>query len=213
MPNCFVIMPFRPELKFFYRAIKSHIEQTFPDVTVERGDDRVLTTPILEKIADFIRQADVVIADCSDRNPNVFYELGMAHALGKPVVLITSDAVEEAPTDIRAFEFISYAQLSDDVFLNKLDDALQGVVGNPFAALYPEALALFQQFCTETHKQLAPSTQAEFRDAVRAMQSQGQPLPKERRRRSEFLIRRLLGAEPEIQVLTELKEWLNVAFP
>ena len=84
MPNCFVIMPFRPELNFFYRAIKSHIEQTFPEVRVERGDDRVLTKPILEKIVDFIRQADVVIADCSGRNPNVFYELGIAHALEKP---------------------------------------------------------------------------------------------------------------------------------
>jgi nucleoside 2-deoxyribosyltransferase len=77
-------MPFRPELNFFYRAIKSHIEQTFPEVRVERGDDRVLTKPILEKIVDFIRQADVVIADCSGRNPNVFYELGIAHALEKP---------------------------------------------------------------------------------------------------------------------------------
>lgn len=65
------MMPFRPELAYFYRSIKSAVQQAFPDVTVERGDDRVLTTPILEKIADFIRQADVVIADCSGRNPNV----------------------------------------------------------------------------------------------------------------------------------------------
>jgi hypothetical protein len=213
MPNCFVIMPFRPELKFFYRAIKAHVEQAFPDVTVERGDDRVLTRPILEKIADFIRQADVVIADCSGRNPNVFYELGMAHALGKPVVLITSDAVEEAPTDVRAFEFISYAQLGDDVFLTKLDDALQSAVGNPFAALYPEAVGLFDQFRAAKNLHLAPATQDEFQAAMRTMHSQGQPLPKEPRRRAEFLVRRLLGPDPEIQVLTHLKEWLTVVFP
>ena len=76
-----------------------------------------MTAPILDKIGRLISQADVVIADCSGRNPNVFYELGMAHALGKPVVLITSDAVEQAPTDIRAFEFISYANLGPDEFL------------------------------------------------------------------------------------------------
>jgi nucleoside 2-deoxyribosyltransferase len=64
-------------------SLKTHIEQGFPEVTVERGDDNILTTTILEKIGKLIGQADVVIADCSGRNPNVFYELGMAHALGK----------------------------------------------------------------------------------------------------------------------------------
>jgi hypothetical protein len=45
------------------------------------------------------------------------------------------------------------------------------------------------------------------------MYSHGQPLPKEPRRRAEFLVRRLLGPEPEIEVLTALKEWLTVIFP
>ena len=81
------------------------------------------------------------------------------------MVLITSDAVEEAPTDIRAFEFISYA------------------------------------------------SQDEFQAAVKAMYSHGQPPPKEPRRRAEFLVRRLLGTEPEIEVLTYLKEWLTGVFP
>ena len=210
MANCFVIMPFRPELKFFYLAIKSHVQQAFPDMTVERGDDRVLTRPILEKIADFIKQADVVIADCSGRNANVFYELGIAHALEKPVVLITSDAVEEAPTDIRAFEFISYAQLNVDSFLEKLDDALQSAVGNPFAALYPEAVELFQQFCVAKNRQLVPATREEFEAAMTTMHSRGQRTPKGQRGRAEFLVRRLLGSEPEIEVLIDLKDWLDV---
>src|SRR3954466_13052741 len=102
MANCFVIMPFRPELNYFYRQLKARIEQKFADVQVARGDDRVITGSVLDKIADYIRKADVLIADCSGRNPNVFYELGLAHALEKQVILITSDPIEQAPTDIRA---------------------------------------------------------------------------------------------------------------
>ena len=76
MANCFVIIPFRPELTYLYRPVKAHVESAFPEVSVERGDDRVLTGPLLDKIVDYIRQADVIVADCSGRNPNVFYELG-----------------------------------------------------------------------------------------------------------------------------------------
>lgn len=206
-------MPFRPELAFFYRTIKETIQRAFPDVTVERGDDRVLTTPILEKIAEFIRQADVVIADCSGRNPNVFYELGMAHALAKPVILITSDEVEEAPTDIRAFEFISYAQLAPDTFLNRLDGALQNVFGNPFAALYPEAIQHFQDFIGMKPRNLNPSSQLEFEAGMVAMNARGQRLPAGGRTRVEYLVRRLLGPDPEIEVLIDLKGWLDQQYP
>lgn len=210
MPNCFVIMPFRAELGFLFRAIKSHVQDGFPAMIVERGDDRVLTGPILEKIANYVRRADVVIADCSGRNPNVFYELGMAHALGKPVILLTSDEIEEAPTDIRAFEFISYAQLGPDEFMGRLDLALQSILGNPFAALYPEAVELFREFCTAKKRSLVPTSQADFESAMTATRTRGQRLPPEGRSRCEFLVRRLLGAEPEIEVLIDLKSWLDV---
>lgn len=213
MANCFVIMPFRPEFNFLYRTIKSHLEQILPEVTVERGDDKVLTKPILEKIADFIRQADVVIADSTGRNPNVFYELGLAHALEKPVVLITSDAIEEAPTDIRAFEFISYAQLQPDAFLDKLERALHSVVGNPFAEMYAPALDLFRRFCAAKALDLAPSPQGEFEASLTAMYRGGERLPASERSRAEFLVRRLLGAEPQIETLIELKDWLDGIYP
>jgi hypothetical protein len=57
MPNCFVIMPFRAELNFFYRSIKAHLGLTFPELSVERGDDRVLDQPILRKINRMIRES------------------------------------------------------------------------------------------------------------------------------------------------------------
>ncbi|MCI0695634.1 nucleoside 2-deoxyribosyltransferase [candidate division KSB1 bacterium] len=103
--KCFVMMPFVPELHYFYLYLKQHIEQHH-GIGCERADDRILTKPFLDKINDLIRDADVIIADCSGRNPNVFYELGIAHALKKDVILITKDPVGVAPSDIRHFEFI-----------------------------------------------------------------------------------------------------------
>jgi hypothetical protein len=83
------------------------------------NDARVFTLP-----RPHISSADVIIADCTGRNPNVFYELGMAHILNKPVILITSDAVKQAPTDIRCFEFIRYELDDHRGFLEKLDNSL-----------------------------------------------------------------------------------------
>jgi hypothetical protein len=67
-------MPFKPELHYFYLYIKKHIEEKH-NIECYRGDNNVLTIPILEKIKKDIERSDVVIADCTGRNPNVFYEL------------------------------------------------------------------------------------------------------------------------------------------
>jgi hypothetical protein len=63
--NCFVIMPFRPELGYLYRGLKQYLEQAFPGIAVIRGDDQALTVPLLQKIADYIRHADVATRTCS----------------------------------------------------------------------------------------------------------------------------------------------------
>jgi hypothetical protein len=137
----------------------------------------------------------------------------MAHALGKPVILLTSDPVEEAPTDIRAFEFISYAQLAPDQFLGHLSSALQSLFGSPFADLYPDAVALFRKFAAAKHRNLTPSGPDEFDAAMRATSGRGQRLPAEPRARAEYLVRRLLGPDPEIDVLSDLRDWSKAEYP
>jgi hypothetical protein len=212
--NCFVIMPFKPELGYFYRTVKAHLENAFPGVAVARGDAEVLTRPLLEKIASYIKQADVVLADCTGRNPNVFYELGMAHALEKPVVLLTGDPIDQAPTDIKAYEFISYASYEPDQFLVKLEGALQSVIGNPFKAIYPEAIARFTEFCAAAHLELAPMAEDDFVAAATAMRDAGPRLvTMTGRRRAELLVRRVLGTDPDIAILVALKTWLDQKYP
>src|SRR5215212_8595936 len=127
MPDqCFVIMPFTPELHYFYLYLRHHL-QTKHNLVCERADSDVLTVPLLDKIKDYISRADIIIADCSGRNPNVFYELGIAHTLNKDVILITHDPVSEAPSDIRHYEFIHYELSNEVTFLQKLDNALENI--------------------------------------------------------------------------------------
>ena len=61
-----------------------------------RGYDLFGAEVVIDEIWSCIKNADVVIADCTSRNPNVFYEIGIAHTLGTPVILITQD-IEDVP--------------------------------------------------------------------------------------------------------------------
>src|ERR1043166_8940759 len=87
-PFVFVLMPFDRSFNDTYHlGIKSACEMA--GAYCERVDEQVFTENILSRIINQIAKADIIVADMSDRNPNVFYETGYAHALGKTVVLLT----------------------------------------------------------------------------------------------------------------------------
>ena len=159
--SCFVIMPFMPELHYFYLYLKYHIEKQH-SIRCVRGDSEILTSLLLNKIIDFIKDADLVIADISGRNPNVFYELGMAQTLGKQVVLITQDAISEVPTDLRGFEPIQYKLDKDIEFLSKLDNALTNVFVKAYKILYRRAETVYNEFKMTTHAAVEKVSEGEF---------------------------------------------------
>ena len=66
----------------------------------ERVDEQIFNDGILERIFNQISRADVVVADMTGRNPNVFYEVGYAHALGKIVLLLTQRS-DDIPFDLK----------------------------------------------------------------------------------------------------------------
>lgn len=60
-------------------------------------------------VTDAIRTADLIVADVSRKNPNVLYELGFAHALRKPTLLLLSaDEASEIPVDLAGYQMIIY---------------------------------------------------------------------------------------------------------
>jgi DNA-binding NarL/FixJ family response regulator len=104
--SCFTIMPFGGDFDDIYKAhIKPVIEDT--RATCTRADEIYSVKPIVEDIVQLISSCDCLVADVTGNNPNVFYELGMAHALAKPVILIAQDT-GTLPFDIRHIRTIVY---------------------------------------------------------------------------------------------------------
>ncbi len=144
-PLCFIIMPFKAELNYFYLFIRSHLSEKFK-IDIERADYKNLTKPVIEKIRDYIKASDFIIADITGRNANVMYELGYADALDKSVILISQDDIRDAPADIRHMEFIIYSLEKHVDFLGKLENALQHLLGGDIDKLYARASAVLIDF-------------------------------------------------------------------
>lgn len=106
MPRAFVLMPFAPEFDEIYNLF---ITPTLVEAgyDVFRADDMVSNQNILRDIVSAIEYSDLVVADLTTANPNVYYELGIAHALARPVILLVQD-IAELPFDLRAYRVITY---------------------------------------------------------------------------------------------------------
>jgi hypothetical protein len=96
-----------------------------------RGDDLFTPTDILVDIWHSINDADFVIADITSRNANVLYELGIAHTLAKPVLIISRNAAD-IPIDLGTRRVIVYGQSggdwNDDLGI-KVSKAIKEIVG------------------------------------------------------------------------------------
>ena len=73
----------------------------------ERVDEQTYTENMLERIYNQISKADIIVSDMTGQNPNVFYETGYAHALGKTTVLLTQRA-DDIPFDLKHAPHIIY---------------------------------------------------------------------------------------------------------
>jgi nucleoside 2-deoxyribosyltransferase len=206
-PFCFVVMPFRAELNFVYLFLQRYLSEKH-GLRVERGDHRVLTKALMDKVREQIVEADVVLADVTGSNPNVFYEIGLAQAIGRPVIFMTQDPPENAPVDIRQFEFIRYDLSHHDELLVRLDNAVQNVFVGKYRVLFDEAVDLLKRFNLATSSALAPSTLEEFQARVmRGEQMQDIPDANDLAGRVSFLLPKILKETSELTVMRKVMEW------
>ena len=106
-PMCFVVMQFTDEFNVLYQDVIRPICESY-GYKVVRGDDFYTSGQILEDVTESIRSAALIIADVTPHNENVFYELGFAHAIGKPTILLSDRKRDRLPFDIAGFRTIFY---------------------------------------------------------------------------------------------------------
>ncbi|MBZ0303585.1 MAG: hypothetical protein K8J31_27850 [Anaerolineae bacterium] len=123
-PDVFVLMPFDVTLKPVY---EDHIRTVVTGIgmSVGRADDFFTSGTIVAEIWTAINRASILIADCTGRNPNVFYEIGIAHTLGKQTILI-AQSIDDIPFDLRHRRVITYRY--DPRGMKEFEDILQKTI-------------------------------------------------------------------------------------
>jgi len=139
--KCFIIMPFRDELKSLYEKLKMICQ----DLGVEcRRADEISIGSITKGIFEEIYYADFIIADLTLSNPNVYYELAVSHCIGRKTILITQE--EKIPFDIGQEYVIKYSNTIEGtivlekhlrrLFKHLLDG---GIIDNPAQMFLPKS--------------------------------------------------------------------------
>lgn len=135
--TCFVMMPFKGAIGAYYQSIYEPAIKRAGLRPIRADDDIFSTGKIVDQIWSGIHAAKILVAELTGRNPNVFYELGLAHALEKPVVLVSSNQ-EDVPFDVQHIRVIYY-DTSDpfwgDKLISKIAENIVSALKNPSEAL------------------------------------------------------------------------------
>ncbi|WP_417699246.1 hypothetical protein [Pseudoalteromonas lipolytica] len=105
-----VMMPFDMAFTGVYEKLKEITSAL--DLHCRRADDIWENPAIIQDVVSLIDHSRIVICDCSGRNPNVFYEAGIAHTLGREVILITQSEYD-IPFDLRHLRYVKYLNNSE----------------------------------------------------------------------------------------------------
>lgn len=106
-PMCFAVMQFTEEFNVLYKDVIRPMCESY-GYNVVRGDDFYTSGQIMDDVTHSIRASALIIADVTPDNANVFYEVGYAHAIGKPTILLSDRKRERLPFDISGFRTLFY---------------------------------------------------------------------------------------------------------
>jgi hypothetical protein len=124
--TCFVLMPFAEAFREVYDAIVQCADAV--QFSASRADDFFTGGHIIEDILRSMGESEVIIADVTGKNPNVFYELGIAHMVKEiQNVLILTQTMDDIPFDLRSLRCIVYEQTDAGlrVLKSRLNQALR----------------------------------------------------------------------------------------
>jgi hypothetical protein len=140
--SCFVVMPFAGSIGGYYQHIYEPAIKKAGLRAVRADADIFGTGKIIDQIWSGINASKVLVAELTTRNPNVFYELGLAHALNKPVVLVSSNE-NDVPFDLQHIRVIYY-DVNDPFWgqrlIDKVAENIVSALKNPEEAVFKRAL-------------------------------------------------------------------------
>jgi hypothetical protein len=122
---CFTIMPFGGYFDSYYESIYMEAIKNC-GLEPRRADDLFRPSSIVSDIWELTKNCKIILADLSGKNPNVFYELGLAHAITKPAILITQ-SMDDVPFDLRGLRIIVYEKNEHnwgDILRRKIQKAI-----------------------------------------------------------------------------------------
>jgi len=144
--SCFVVMPFHNLYEIEYeKVIKPAIEES--GLECIRGDEIYAEQEIIHDIWKSLKECRLVVAELSGRNPNVLYEIGLAHAIGKPIILITRNQ-EDVPFDLKALRYIYYDTNNPEwgqTLKTDLTKKIRGVLDNPAFASHLKGIEVITE--------------------------------------------------------------------
>ena len=123
-----VMMPFESKFSGTYAAIRTVCTKL--KIECRRADDIWDNSILIQDVFELIFTSRAVITDFTDRNPNVFYETGVAHTLGKLVIPITQ-SVSDIPFDLRHHRALTYLPNAEGLL--KLEHDLERKLTKVFA--------------------------------------------------------------------------------
>lgn len=125
-PRAFLIMPFKSEFDFVQTVIEGSMVKFGIDCT--RADRIAVSRPVMDDVKTQIAEADLVIVDFSGRNPNVYYEAGLADAMKKDWIFL-AQSTEDLTFDVRHIRSITYSNVmgANERLTTDLENALKAL--------------------------------------------------------------------------------------
>ena len=121
--EAFVLMPFDPSYDWVYESIHNVCDKI--SVKAIRADNIFGTAPIIENILQEIHTSEIIIADLTGKNANVFYEVGIAHTLRDcNSIILLAQHIEDIPFDLRHLSVILYSPRNRSEFEEKLKSTI-----------------------------------------------------------------------------------------
>lgn len=136
--TCFVLMPFGQPFDHYYKTIFAAAVRS-AGLRPHRADDLSRPSAILHDIWNYTDGARLLLADLTGQYANVFYEIGLAHALAKPVIMVTQ-SMRDVPFDLRQLRVLQYnKQLPDwgSRLRRSITAAIKEVLASPIDAIIP----------------------------------------------------------------------------